>query len=674
MTGPAGLLDQHLVVHLYAPAEGPGAPAAHRALHALWNGCRLLFGMTEPIAATGLPPVPPADLGALPLGAERALAAQERPGTDCQAVLRLHQDVLNLSVSLASDRPAGPTGPAWGEEGERWRAPNRAWSALTDRHAPHLLGQARLYLARVPSAEEVRTCAPPLYARLHRLLPAEAVRASPAWRRGIPHPCGLALWETGDDGDGRALRRFLVAVAPDDDPAASAWLWSRGDTALPPFARYLLHAAKLRYQLRVWQRDNQARELRAALETLGTELRRLGAGDRATAGLLRLRRLDSLLFLNDLRALRRTVDIAADNLRRAVDLPRPAAPGTPFADDADLARSFLERLDDDLAYLGLAVDGAGELTAAHPPPAPGPVTPPPPAPPLAEAAPDGVTTDGLTADRPTTDRPTTDRSTTDRARADRARAERPTTDRATADRTTTDRSAKDGVAGRGAAAEPAAGPAPGPAAPASGPAAPLSGPGGGPGSGPGGAPGGDRSRNVFVVHGRDAPARDAFFVFLRALGLCPLEWEDLVALTGSASPFLGEVIARAMPYTQAVVVLMTPEDVVRLHPDLHEAQEAAHESRWSLQARPNVLLELGMALVTHPDRTVIVVVGDQRPVSDLGGRNFVQMSGAPGFRAKVASRLRLAGCPVDTDGQDWLTAGDFTALTAYDRRPPGAGP
>ncbi|MFJ4621028.1 CATRA conflict system CASPASE/TPR repeat-associated protein [Streptomyces sp. NPDC088812] len=658
MTGPAGLLDQHLVVHLYAPAEGPGAPAAHRALHALWNGCRLLFGMTEPIAGTGLPPVPPADLGALPLGAERALAAQERPGTDCQAVLRLHQDVLNLSVSLAADRPAGrtgpptgltgftgftgPTGPARGEEGERWRAPNRAWSALTDRHAPHLLGQARLYLARVPSAEEVRTCAPPLYARLHRLLPAEAVRASPAWRRGTPHTSGLALWETGDDTDGRALRRFLVAVAPDADRAASAWLWSRGDTALPPFARYLLHAAKLRYQLRVWQRDNQARELRTALETLGAELRRLGAGDRATAELLRLRRLDSLLFLNDLRALRRTVDIAADNLRRAVGLPRPAGPGTPFADDADLARSFLERLDDDLAYLGLAADGAGELAAAHPAPAPGPVTPPPA--PLPGAVPDHAMTNGATTDRATTDGTTT-------------------TDRAT---------------GIGATAEPAAIPAaipaaalvPGPAAPASGPVAPLPGPDGGPGS----EPGGDRSRNVFVVHGRDAPARDAFFAFLRALGLCPLEWEDLVALTGSASPFLGEVIARAMPYTQAVVVLMTPEDVVRLHPDLHETQEAAHEARWSLQARPNVLLELGMALVTHPDRTVIVVAGDQRPVSDLGGRNFVQMSGAPGFRAKVASRLRLAGCPVDTDGQDWLTAGDFTALTAYDRRPPGAGP
>jgi hypothetical protein len=116
---------------------------------------------------------------------------------------------------------------------------------------------------------------------------------------------------------------------------------------------------------------------------------------------------------------------------------------------------------------------------------------------------------------------------------------------------------------------------------------------------------------------------------------------------------------------------MTPEDVVRLHPELHGPPEAPPESGWSLQARPNVLLELGMALVTHPDRTLIVVVGEQRPVSDIGGRNFVRMSGAPAFRAKVANRLRLAGCPVDTTAQDWLSAGDFAALAAYDRRPPG---
>ncbi|MFD4570924.1 CATRA conflict system CASPASE/TPR repeat-associated protein [Streptomyces sp. NPDC058417] len=578
-SGRPGPLAQHLVVHLYAPADGPSAPAAHRALQAIWHGCRVLFGMTGPIPRTGLPPFPPErlDAPAAP-GTEAPLAAQERPGTDLQAILRRHHDVLDLSVCLASDAD----GRGGAEPGERWRSPNRAWSALTDPHAPHLLGQARLYVARVASAEEVRTVADPLYERLRRLLPAEAVPADPWRRRGSGHRGDLALWETGDDSDARALRRFLVAVAPDADAAASAWLWSGGGTALPPFARYLLHAAKLRYQLRVWERDNHTRELRAALESLGAQLRRLGADGPATADLLRLRRLDSVLFLNDLRALRRTVDIAAENLTRSVDLGELLRPGTAFADDAALARSFGERLDDDLAYLGLAVDGATELTAAHP--AAAPALPPPAA--------------AVTPQPPT--------SETQLANATEAPELNP-----------------------------------------------------------------DHARNVFVVHGRDLPARDALFAFLRALGLRPLEWEDLVALTGRTSPFLGEVLARAMPYTRAVVVLLTPEDVVRLHPDLHEPHGREREAAWGLQARPNVLLELGMALVTHPDRTLLLLAGDQRPPSDLGGRNFVRLSGEPGFRTKVASRLRLAGCPVDTTGQDWLTAGDFGSLDAYDRRPPG---
>lgn len=556
-----GVLDQHLVVHVYLPGDGPDAGAAYRAVHDIWRGCRLLFGMTDAIAGTGLPPEPPADAGTVPFGTESVLAGQERPGTDCQAVLRCHHDVLNLSVVLPG------TG---GTDSERWQGPDRAWTALTERHAPHLLGEARLYLARVDADAEVRSGAPALYERLRPLLPAEAAPARPGRVRGAAYDGVLALWETGDDADERALRRFLVAVAPDADHAASAWLWSGGDPALPPYARYLLHAAKLRHQLRVWQRDNHTRELKAALESLGAELRVPGAASDA-AERLRARRLDAALFLDDQRALRRTVEIAADNMGRSVEGAELLRPGTPFADDAALARSFLERLDDDHAYLGIAVDRADRLGASDTP--------------AALATSTSVT----------------------------------------------------------------------PTAPAAAPRA-------------------DHARNVFVVHGRDEPAREALFAFLRSLGLRPMEWEDLVALTGQASPFLGEVIARALPYTQAVVVLMTPEDVVRLHPELRGPNEAPPEHGWALQARPNVLLELGMALVTHPDRTLIMVAGEQRPVSDIGGRNFVRMADTPEFRAKVANRLRLAGCPVDTTGQDWLTAGDFGALTAYRRRPSDAGP
>ena len=68
----------------------------------------------------------------------------------------------------------------------------------------------------------------------------------------------------------------------------------------------------------------------------------------------------------------------------------------------------------------------------------------------------------------------------------------------------------------------------------------------------------DRKRNVFVVHGRNEPARLAIFSFLRSIGLQPIEWSQAVAATGEASPYIGTVLDGAFDAAQAVVVLMTP--------------------------------------------------------------------------------------------------------------------
>ncbi|MFC4055077.1 CATRA conflict system CASPASE/TPR repeat-associated protein [Actinomadura syzygii] len=561
------VLDQQFVVHLYAPTDGPGSGAAYRALTGIWRGCRLLLHMTEPVPGTGLPHVLPGDPGALPQDGETAVAAQERPGADCQAVLRRHHDLLNLSVALAPSEAHGDE--TW------WRTLDGQWEAITAEHAPALLGEARLFLARVDAEDRIRTAAPSLYRRLGSLLP-DTAHDPDAPDRGIPAGDGLALWETMAQPDERLVRRFVLAIAPDADPAASAWVWSRGDTAIPPLARYLLHAAKLRYQLRVWQRDGQARRLKAALDTLGDELVRLGAAEPVLAELLRLRRLDARFLLADLREMRRSVEIAAANLGRASGHPAPGPATTrgPFADDAALAHRFLERLDDETAYLTISADRAEivvDLDQAG-------RTPP----------------------------------------------------------------------GRPAEPVPATEPTPPPVR--------------------------DRTRDVFVVHGRDEAARVAVFELLRALGLRPLEWEDLVAMTGKPSPFLGEVIAHAMPLAQAVVVLMTPEDVVRLHPDLRDPHDDGAENGPVMQARPNVLLELGMALAVHPDRTLILLAGDQRPVTDVGGRNYVRIRRDSGFREKIANRLRLAGCPIAPAGPGWRSAGDFSALEALRRVPRGDGP
>jgi predicted nucleotide-binding protein len=522
------VVDPQFVVHVFAPAEGPDADDAYRALAEIWRGCELLFGMTDPVPGTGLPRTLPtrAALAARAASGESALAVQQHPGTDCQAVLRLQHDVFNLSIGLVTGRAEAD--PRW------WQSVDYQWNLLSSGHARFMLGEARLYLAKVAGGVGDSI----VFAELSGMLPAGST--GPRGPSAVAVTAdGLALREASVEPDDRALRRLVLEMAPDADPVASAWVWSAGDATIPPLARYLLHAAKMRFELRVWQRYSQARRLRAPLDR---------------------RRREALLLHAELRTLRRTVEVAADNLGRCFDLGGLLTPGTVFADDAELAKFLLERLDDEIAYLGLATERA-ELRS-----------------------------------------------------------------------------------------EPSSEPSSEPAEPGRdyGPAEQL-------------------KRNVFVVYGRDEPARRAVFDFLRALDLRPLEWEALVKGTGTTVPFLSEAVLTGLDLAPAVVVLMTPEDVVHLHPELHEPNEKEAETRAALQARPNVLLELGMALVAKPAGTLVLLIGKHRPVTDLGGLNFISIADTPDCRRKIAARLKQAGCLVDDSGNDWLTAGDFASLTAHHR-------
>lgn len=171
------------------------------------------------------------------------------------------------------------------------------------------------------------------------------------------------------------------------------------------------------------------------------------------------------------------------------------------------------------------------------------------------------------------------------------------------------------------------------------------------------------NRKVFVVHGRNDAARNALFTFLRSLGLHPLEWSEIVKETGQAAPYVGEVLRTGFSIVQAVVVLMTPDDEAQLREQYRQPHDPPHEVTLTPQARPNVILEAGMALGLFPDRTVIVELGNLRPMSDTMGRHVIRMNDSPEKRQDLAQRLETAGCAVNRTGTDWYKAGDFaTAL------------
>ncbi|MBN1172040.1 MAG: nucleotide-binding protein [Micromonosporaceae bacterium] len=184
------------------------------------------------------------------------------------------------------------------------------------------------------------------------------------------------------------------------------------------------------------------------------------------------------------------------------------------------------------------------------------------------------------------------------------------------------------------------------------------------------APKATTGRDVFVIHGRDEELRQRVFELLREVDLRPLEWEMAVAATGKTVPTLLDVVKTALSRAQATVVILTPDDTVALHPELYLPQEMDGDRSVSMQPRPNVLLELGMALALQPERTIILEAGDIRHMADLGGLNVIRLNETDATIGKIVQRLKTAGCDVNDVGGDWRRAMRFKDLAAYGRTPP----
>lgn len=180
----------------------------------------------------------------------------------------------------------------------------------------------------------------------------------------------------------------------------------------------------------------------------------------------------------------------------------------------------------------------------------------------------------------------------------------------------------------------------------------------------------DISRNVFVVSGRDSETTQFFSQILRRMGLNLLEWETLVASIGKGeSRSVIDVLRRTPEIAQATLVLLTPDDVVQLHPELQHPNDPDFEKSLALQARPNVLLELGMVLMAYAERAIVVEVGALRPISDLVGLNTLRFDGSVRAVVKLVQMLRAAGCAVDDRDSSLHDCALLGELAIYRRRP-----
>jgi Predicted nucleotide-binding protein containing TIR-like domain len=75
-------------------------------------------------------------------------------------------------------------------------------------------------------------------------------------------------------------------------------------------------------------------------------------------------------------------------------------------------------------------------------------------------------------------------------------------------------------------------------------------------------------RSVFIVSGRDNEATAGIVHVLRAMNLRIVEWTHAVLRTGVPNPYTGDVVVTGLRMADTAIVIITPDDLVKLRPDL----------------------------------------------------------------------------------------------------------
>ncbi len=343
MTSAPAVSEQALVIHLYVTDK------AYEQLRATWKACAETLGMTHLIAPLGLPDELPLDSADLPRSGAIA-ARQTRHGRSGQrqAIVRRHHEVLILSIALT------------GGAGTEWADLERAWESAVTPTRDWVLSEVQIFAAGHADTDD--------RAQLTAHLPGNPPPGPPVVVDGH-----TMLWETAGEPDSRPLRRIVAVTISGRSAESDAWLWSRGDDQLPPFARYLLHTGKIRYQLRVRDRYDQEVHIRtvadaadaataearhALLSGQGTLSELLDARTRLARGSIRSAGLVEVQ--TRLLEMSRTVEIAVSNMASLAE----ADLGGLFGDDRALAGWFIARLADDAHYLEAAARRIHEVLSA----------------------------------------------------------------------------------------------------------------------------------------------------------------------------------------------------------------------------------------------------------------------------------------------------------------------
>ncbi len=150
----------------------------------------------------------------------------------------------------------------------------------------------------------------------------------------------------------------------------------------------------------------------------------------------------------------------------------------------------------------------------------------------------------------------------------------------------------------------------------------------------------EASKEIFIVYGRDEPAKGQLAGLLRKWKLEPLILDE-------HSPEGRTIIGQLEHYTslsQYAIVLATPDD---------EGHRAGQPDKKAFRARQNVVLELGMVLAKLGRDRVVILLKDsdemERP-SDIDGLIYIPFTGnVENVKTELAKALDKAGYTITID-------------------------
>jgi len=273
-----------------------------------------------------------------------------------QAVLSSSGDAACLTVLLAPN-----------DNARGWASIEAELDRTEPASPPTDLGGARVYLGLVDGAVDRATAE-----ALAPVLAAEVPDAGDGtWiRRPSLTTHGFLLWEAPPTRPHQ--RRLVLVGAASAEVELDAFSWTPGGGRLGPFVHYLLDAAKLRQQRRIYHASGSAiRQLRHGTDSAVDRLLALhrttpvAAADLVTADIelthLQVNSTGVITTHARLRKVARNADAVLGNLRRLA----PLAPGWqgPLADDQILGEALREQVSDDITELEIARDQAERVSA-----------------------------------------------------------------------------------------------------------------------------------------------------------------------------------------------------------------------------------------------------------------------------------------------------------------------